>query len=331
VTVHAGLIGGGYWGEKLLDAFRVTSGIEITSLADRDPTRLASLGDGIRTANDYRVMIEDPTLDAVVIATPPSSHYTIARDALRAGKHCWVEKPLAMHVAEASELVSLAETNERILFVDETFLYDPLVRTARRWIREGRIGELRHLSFERLGMGRVRRDSDIWWNSAPHDLSILRYLVPARVERIHVERFAYLQPGIADMCVGTVSLEHGISAHLYLSWLSPVRSASVVAVGSKAMLRYEGRFAQRQLTLYDYEMAEPTRTQSNVVPVTRFETIEQLPGGAEQPLALAVSAFLRAITSGTPAPSEGVHSLAVVELLAAAEHGPSASRSVTQT
>jgi predicted dehydrogenase len=289
------------------------------------------LGGGLRTSNDYHLILEDPTLDAVVIATPPSSHYTIARDALRAGKHCWVEKPLAMHVAEAGELVSLAETNERILFVDETFLYDPLVRTARRWIREGRLGELRHLSFERLGMGRMRRDSDIWWNSAPHDLSILRYLVPARVERIHVERFAYLQPGTADMCVGTVCLEHGISAHLYLSWLSPVRSASVVVVGSKAMLRYEGRFTRRQLTLYDYEMAEPARTQSNVVPVTRFEPIEQLAGGAEQPLALAVSAFVRAIASGTPAPSEGARSLAVVELLAAAENDSIASPGSIQT
>jgi predicted dehydrogenase len=236
---------------------------------------------------------------------------------LRAGKHCWVEKPLAMAVREASELVSLAQTHQRILFVDETFLYDPLVRTARRWIREGRLGELRHLSFERLGMGRVRRDSDVWWNSAPHDLSILRYLVPARVESVRVERFAYLQPGIADMCVGTVRLEDGISAHLYLSWLSPVRSASVVAVGSHAMLRYEGRSGQRQLTLYGYEVAQPTLVESNVVPVTRFEPIEQIPGGPEQPLALAVAAFVRAISEGTPAPSEGIHSLGVVDLLAA--------------
>jgi UDP-2-acetamido-3-amino-2,3-dideoxy-glucuronate N-acetyltransferase len=317
-ALQAGLIGGGYWGERLLAAFRTTPGIEITCLADDDPKRLAACGGGLRTATDHRVLL-DADLDVAVIATPPSTHYPIARDALRAGKHCWVEKPLAMDVAQASELVSLAESRGRILFVDETFLYDPLLRTARRWIREGRLGELRHLSFERLGMGRVRRDSDVWWNSASHDLSILRYLVPARVEQIRIERFAYLQPGIADVCTGTVRLEHGISAHIYLSWLSPVRCARVVVVGSKAMLRYEGRFDQRRLILYGYEIPDPTLVASNVVPVSGFETLEEIAGGSEQPLALAVRAFVEAIVSGAPAPSEGIHSLAVVELLAAAE------------
>lgn len=318
MTLRAGLIGGGYWGERLLDAFRSTSGTEITSLADLDGARLAACGDGLRTAADHRALLADPDIDAIVVATPPSTHYALAREALQAGKHCWVEKPLAMNVAQASELVSLAESEKKVLFVDETFLYDPLVRTARAWIREGRLGELRHLSFERLGMGRVRRDSDVWWNSAPHDLSILRYLAPAKVEQIRVERFAYLQPGIADMCVGTIRLERGVSAHIYLSWLSPVRSASVVVVGSDAMLRYEGRFNQRQLTLYDYEVDGRAHPAANVVPVNRFEPSEQITGGPEQPLALAVSAFVEAIAAGVPAPSDGAHSLAVVELLAAA-------------
>lgn len=319
MTLRAGLIGCGYWGGRLLEAFRTTPGIEITSLADEDSGRLAEHGRGLRTATDYRHLLADAAIDAVVVATPPSTHYALAREVLLAGKHCWVEKPLALRVAEARELVSLAAAGSRTLFVDETFLYDPLVRTARNWIQEGRLGELRHLSFERLGMGRIRRDSDVWWNSAPHDLSILRFLCPAPVERIHVERFAYLQPGIADMCVGTVALEGGISAHVYLSWLSPVRCARVVAVGSEALLRYEGRFDQRRLMLYDYDIEQPNLCASNVVPVTRFEPVEEIPGGDEQPLALAVAAFVDAIQSGTPAPSEGVHSLAVVELLAGAE------------
>lgn len=322
MTLRAGLIGAGYWGEKLLGAFRAAEGIEIAGLADRDPERLAACGEGIRLGADHRFLLDDPQLDAAIIATPPSTHYEIARDALRAGKHCWVEKPLAMSVAEATELVELAQAKGRVLFVDETFLYDPLVRTARHWIREGRLGELRHLSFERLGMGRVRRDSDVWWSSAPHDLSLLRYLVPARVEQIRIERFAYLQAGIADMCIGTVRLERGISAHLYLSWLSPVRSARTVIVGSKAMLRYEGRFDQRQLTLYGYEVAPAAVGESNVLPVTRFEPLEQIDGGSEQPLALAVAAFVRAIGCGTAVPSDGKHSLAVVELLEKAVSSP---------
>ena len=105
----------------------------------------------------------------------------------------------------------LAARQHRTLFVDETFLYDPLVQRAREWIAAGRLGRLLHLSFERLGMGRIRRDSDVWWNSAPHDVSILRYFVPEEVERVRVDTFTYLQPGVADMCVGTVRFVSGVS------------------------------------------------------------------------------------------------------------------------
>jgi UDP-2-acetamido-3-amino-2,3-dideoxy-glucuronate N-acetyltransferase len=253
----------------------------------------------------------------VLVATPPSSHATLARAALQAGKHCWVEKPLALRVAEARELVDLAARQQRTLFVDETFLYDPLVQRAREWIHGGRLGPLVHLSFERLGMGRIRRDSDVWWNSAPHDLSILRYFVPDEVEGLRVENFAYLQPGVADMCVATVRFTTGVSAHIYLSWLSPLKRASVVAVGRRGMLAYEGRFEQRALTFYDYAHTDPRAVQSNVVPIDRFAAAETIPGGAEEPLALAAAAFVDSVRTGIPAPSDGRHSLKVVELLEA--------------
>src|SRR5262249_23605518 len=191
-----------------------------------------------RVTADVGALWNDNSIDVALIATPPSSHFALARAALNAGKHCWVEKPLALHAAEARELVDLAARQHRTLFVDETFLYDPLVQQAREWTDGGRLGRVLHLSFERLGMGRIRRDSDVWWNSAPHDLSILRYFVRDAVERVHVERFTYLQPGVADMCVGTVQFAGGVSAHIYLSWLSPLKRASVVVVGTRAMLVY---------------------------------------------------------------------------------------------
>src|SRR5439155_167464 len=122
--------------------------------------------------------------DAVGLATPPSRHHPMALAALRAGKHVWVEKPLALSTAQGGELVEAARQAARVLFVDETFLYDPLVREMKRIIDLGGLGEVCHLSFERLGMGRIKRDSNVWWNSAPHDLSILLYLVPRRV--LHV-------------------------------------------------------------------------------------------------------------------------------------------------
>lgn len=319
MTIGLGLIGAGYWGEKLLRVFGRLPDVEVRMVADSDPARRAALKLAVPVAERAEAVCSKRDIDAVLVATPPSSHSALARQVLEAGKHCWVEKPLTLRADEASALVNLAAQRRRVLFVDETFLYDPLVQKARDWIRDGRLGRVYHLSFERLGMGRVRRDSDIWWNSAPHDLSILRYLVPAEVGSIRVERFSYLQPGIADMCVGTVQLAGGVSAHIYLSWLSPVKVASVVAVGSRGMLRYEGRFGQRALTFYDYTVADPAAVTDNVVPINRFEAAETIDGGNDEPLALAAAAFIESIRTGQPAPSDGARSLEVVKLLAAAE------------
>jgi predicted dehydrogenase len=321
--IVVGLIGLGHWGEKLLRTFNRTAGLRVAAAYDDDSARTAEVrrgaGQGLRFHADAAALCADPELAAVAVATPPSTHFELARLALRAGKHCWVEKPLALRLAEAQELVALAREHRATLFVDETFLYDPLVRRAREWISAGRLGRLYHLSFERLGMGRIRRDSNVWWNSAPHDLAILRYLAPQEVADIRVEQFTYLQPGVADMAVATVRLADGVSAHMYLSWLSPVKAARVVAVGSQGMLQFEGRFGQRKLTFFDYTVADPATVTNNVVPIPRFEASEVIPGGSEEPLALAAEAFVRSVQSGAPAPSAGEYSARVVELLEAAE------------
>jgi predicted dehydrogenase len=321
-----GVIGVGYWGEKLLRTFARTPGLDVVAVCDGDDARARAVvqaGEaGVRSARILRngsELCADPAVTAVAVATPPSTHYELARMALQSGKHCWVEKPLALHARDGRELVDIARQRGLTLFVDETFLYDPLVRQAREWIASGRLGRLYHLSFERLGMGRIRRDSNVWWNSAPHDLAILRYLAPGDVSSISVEQFTFLQQGIADMAVATVRLSNGISAHMYLSWLSPVKAASVVAVGSGGMLQFEGRFGQRKLTFFDYTLTDPSTVRDNVVAITRFEASEVIPGGKEEPLALAAEAFVESVRSGVPAPSAGEHSARVVELLEAAE------------
>jgi predicted dehydrogenase len=317
--VAIGLIGLGYWGEKLLRTFRNTAGLRVEVVCDGDTARVRAVGDNLRACADAAALCADPAVTAVAVATPPSTHFDLARMALRAGKHCWVEKPLALRAVEARELVALAAAQGVTLFVDETFLYDPLVQRAKQWITAGRLGRLYHLSFERLGMGRIRRDSNVWWNSAPHDLAILRYLAPADVAAIRVEQFSYVQPRIADMAVATIRLSDGVSAHVYLSWLSPVKAASVVAVGSKGMLQFEGRFGQRKLTFFDYTVTDPASVKDNVIPISDFKPSEVIAGGNEEPLALAAATFVESVQSGQPAPSAGEYSARVVELLEAAE------------
>ncbi len=316
-TLHLGIIGAGYWGEKLLRVFRPLDGVLVQAVCDNDARRRAAVAADVDTVSEISELLRRHDVDAVLVATPPSSHYAVARAVLAAGKHCWVEKPLAMRAAEARELVGMAHDRRLTLFVDETFLYDPLLKQAKAWIDAGRLGRLYHLSFERLGMGRIRRDSNVWWNSAPHDLSILCYLVPGAVEQVRCEGFTYLQKGIADITVASVRLAGGISAHIYLSWLSPLKAASIVAVGSTGMLHYEGRFGARALRCFHYEVADPVTVTDNVIPIPTFEATETITGGAEEPLALAAQAFVTSVHTGIPAPSAGEYSQRVVELLEA--------------
>ncbi|MFN8627911.1 MAG: Gfo/Idh/MocA family oxidoreductase [Candidatus Binatia bacterium] len=318
-TLSIGIIGGGYWGEKLFRVFGGLRGVRVRALCDADPQRGAIVEGDIRFVSSATDLLRSADIDTVLVATPPSTHFALAREVLAAGKHCWVEKPLAMRAIEAQELVAAARQRGVTLFVDETFLYDPLLQQAKRWIDAGRLGHVYHLSFERLGMGRIRRDSNVWWNSAPHDLSILRYLVAADVDGVHMDAFSYLQSGIADMTVTTVRLAGGVSAHIYLSWLSPLKVASIVVVGSKGMFHYEGRFGKRALQYFDYAVADPASVRDNVVPIPTFAATETVAGGAEEPLALAAEAFVTSIRSGIPAPSAGEYSQKVVELLEAAD------------
>lgn len=317
--LRIGQIGAGYWGEKLLRVFTQQTDICVPSICDRDESRLAGqFPDERVVTTSVAALLSDPKIDAVAIATPPSTHYALAREALQAGKHCWVEKPLALRAAEAKELVTIAQQQGRILFVDETFLYDPLIQKVKQWIEAGRLGRLYHLSFERLGQGRIRRDSNVWWNSAPHDLSMLCHLVPGAVESVHMEGFSYLQPGIADFTAGTVCLEGGVSAHIYLSWLSPLKVASMSITGSLGMLHFEGRFGKRKVSLYEYRITDPATVTENLVPFENFSLVEEVTGGDEEPLALAVRAFVKSIRTGVPAPSAGRYSQRVVEILESA-------------
>src|SRR5215470_1346331 len=208
------IVGVGYWGKNLLRTFGRLPAARVTDLCDLDSAGLAAARaehPELRCTTDFAALCARDDVDAIVLATPPSRHHAMALAALRAGKHVWVEKPLALTTADGRELVETARRGERTLFVDETFLYDPLVREMKRIVEEGGLGDVYHLSFERLGMGRIKRDSNVWWNSAPHDVSILLYLVPRRVTAVRLHEHCYLQPGIADMVTCDLELEGAVS------------------------------------------------------------------------------------------------------------------------
>ena len=319
------IAGAGYWGKNLLRTFSRLPGARVTNLCDLDPERLeAARADhpDLDRGTDFATLIRRPDVDAVVVATPPSHHHAMALAALRAGKHVWVEKPLALSAAHGRELVDAARDAGRVLFVDETFLYDPLVREMKRLVEAGALGSVLHLTFERLGMGRIRRDSNVWWNSAPHDLSILVYLVPRPLSAIRLYRHAHLQAGIADVALCDVELEGGVSAHIHLSWLHPEKTAKVVVVGRERMLAYEGRFEKRGLTLYDFtlDLSPPAeRGASPIVPISGFVGRALEVPAATEPLALAAEHFVECVRTGAEPLTSGARSLRVVDALEAAD------------
>lgn len=318
------IVGVGYWGRNLLRTFAALPDATVTLLCDLDAGRLAAAAEMAPEAaqtTDFTTLLRREDVDAVVVATPPSRHHTMALAALEAGKHVWVEKPLALTAAEGRTLVEAAARAGTVLFVDETFLYDPLVEEMRRRIDAGALGRIYHLSFERLGMGRIRRDSNVWWNSGPHDLSILFHLVPRPLTAVRMHLHGYLQSGIADMAVADLELEGGVSAHIYLSWLHPEKTAKVVVVGSERMLAYEGRFEQRALTLYEYALDrhEPGGATAPIVPITRFERQALPVPTTDEPLRRAAVHFVECLRTGAEPRTSGARSLRVVEALEAAE------------
>ena len=325
--LQIGIVGAGYWGKNLLRTFGRLATARIVEVCDLDPALLDAARKDFpdaRFGSDLAAMLAARDVDTVLVATPPSRHHAMALAALRAGKHVWVEKPLALTVAEGRELVDAARATGTTLFVDETFLYDPLVREMKRVIDAGELGDVFHLSFERLGMGRIRRDSNVWWNSAPHDLSILFYLVPRPLKAIQLHLHTYLQPGVADMANCALELEGGVTAHVYLSWLHPEKTATVTVVGRDRMLAYEGRFEKRAITLFDYaiDRAAPpggVAGSAPIIPVKKFEGRKlDVPLGQE-PLTLAAEHFVESILAGREPLTSGARSLRVVEALETAD------------
>jgi len=219
------------------------------SSAARD--RAARIAPGARLTASVSDLLEDDSLRALVIATPVASHFPIALEALEAGKHVLVEKPLCQTVLEAERLCSTAERSRRILMVGHTFLYNGAVRRIKAMIDNGELGEIRYIFSRRLNLGIVRQDVDVLWSLAPHDLSILNYWVGRPVRKVSAVGHCYLQPNIADVAFAHLTYEGNIAGHVQVSWLDPSKVRQATVVGSKRMLFYDDMSADSRIVVYD--------------------------------------------------------------------------------
>jgi predicted dehydrogenase len=253
--LRVGLIGFGLWGPhyaRILAGTMTTA--RLAACAEPSANRLAAFDrmyPGARAYADYRRMLRDGDLDAVIVATPTSTHREVVECCLNEGVHVLVEKPLAATVEDAEALARLGAASQRILMVGHTFLFNPAVRAIKGYIDQGFLGEIRYLYFQRTGLGPIRQDVNALWDLAPHDFSMLRYWLQADPLDLVARGQSYLKPGTEDVVFVTLNYPKQVLASVHVSWLDPVKVRSVTVVGDRKMVVFDDTHATEKLRIYD--------------------------------------------------------------------------------
>ena len=253
--IKAAVVGLGYWGPNLARNFQASDAYELVGLCDLDPKRVAKVGDNYPWAKqftDVGTMLRETKPEIVSICTPVASHHKLVVAALEAGAHVLCEKPLAATVAEAEEIVLLAQKRERKLFVDHTFTYTGAVRCIRDMYKKGSLGELFYVDSVRINLGLFQPDVDVIWDLAPHDLSVLSYVVDKKVESVQATGSSHNPRGFADVAYLDLRFEGGVTAHLHLSWLSPVKVRRMIFSGTASSLIYDDLEMSEKIKVYDH-------------------------------------------------------------------------------
>jgi predicted dehydrogenase len=247
-------IGCGYWGPNLLRNFSALPGCVVKYVVDSSAERRAFVEANFplsRAIENREIILEDPSVDGVVIATPAASHYSLAKQVLDAGKHVFVEKPLATKVAEVDELSRRAAGRNLVVMTGHTFVYNSAVRYVKKLIDSGELGDLRYIYSQRLNLGRIRSDIDALWNFAPHDISIIQYwLGDPKPISIGRHGMAYMQEGIDDVVFLNLEYPNKVIANIHVSWLDPQKVRKMIVVGSRKMVVYDD-IADNKIAIYD--------------------------------------------------------------------------------
>jgi predicted dehydrogenase len=246
--------GCGYWGPNLLRNFSALPNCRVKYVVDSSPDRRAFVEANFpKTIAIHSIdqALSDPAVTGVIIATPARTHFELAKEALLAGKHVFVEKPLATKVTEVDELDRLAKQRELLVVAGHTFIYNAAVRYVKNLLDTGQLGEIRYIYSQRLNLGRIRSDIDALWNFAPHDISIIQYWlgdpVPLSVHRVGMD---FIQKGVDDVAFLSIVYPQKIIANIHVSWLDPQKVRKIIIVGSRKMVVYDD-VAEEKIAIYD--------------------------------------------------------------------------------
>jgi predicted dehydrogenase len=312
LTPSVAVVGCGYWGKNLVRNFNLLGAL--AAVCDATPTGRATatqLAPQAIVMDDYDELLRSD-VPGVVIATPAETHYSLASKALEAGKDVFVEKPLALTHEEGASLVHLAEDSNRILMVGHVLEYHPAIVRLLELVRSGALGKVRYISSSRLNLGKVRREENILWSFAPHDIAIILRLLGSMPFQIAAHGGSYVQPNIADVTTTHLLFDNGVRAHIYVSWLHPFKEQRLVVVGSKKMASFDD--VTKRLVLYD-QRVELQEGQ----PVPIKGNGDEVSFGEEEPLKLECQAFLEAMRTRQPPVTDARSGLRVLQVLQAAQ------------
>jgi len=276
------VVGAGYWGKNLVRNFASLGSLSV--LCDLDEKNLnesKKTYPGLKTTTSLTDILSDDSIDAVVISTPAELHYQMVRDCLLADKHVFVEKPLALNVEQGEELVNLSDEREKILMVGHLLQYHPAVIKLKELVEGGELGKIQYIYSNRLNLGKIRREENILWSFAPHDISVILSLTGEMPESAYSSGGNYLHEKIADVTLSHLSFPSGIKAHIFVSWLHPYKEQRLVIVGDRKMASFNDLNSEDKLIVYPHiiewkdHLPTPNMKEGQVVPVDQVEPLRE--------------------------------------------------------
>ncbi len=315
-TVTVGVVGLGYWGPNLARNFAGLDGCDLRWCCDRIPETRERWGASFPSARftgELDHLLSDPELDAVVIATEVPSHAPLALAVLQAGKHCFVEKPIAVSVAEASAVVEAAEAADRTLMVGHLLEYHPGVEKLKQIVEAGELGEVRYLYSNRVNLGVARKDENALWSLGAHDVSVILHLLGEEPTEVLARGKAYVRPGVEDVVFCYLNFPSGRVAHMHLSWLDPHKERRFTVVGSSRMATFDDMALERKVTVYDKGFERDFRNWGEYI--TRSGDVMSPHVSNEEPLRIECRHFVDCVRTAAPPRSGAASALRTVRVL----------------
>ena len=325
--VRVGVVGLGYWGPNLARNFDALPDAEVAWLCDgaqEAVDRWSGSFPNARTATDVRELLSDGSRDAVVVATPVPTHAELALQVLEAGKHCFVEKPLAQSAADAEQVAAAAEGAGRVLMVGHLLQYHPGLTKLKEIADTGELGDIHYIYGNRLNLGKLRADENALWSLGAHDVSVVLSLVGEEPSEVNAFGESYMRPGIEDVVFCFLRFPSGVAAHLHLSWLDPHKERRFTVVGSKRMATFDDMSLERKIEIYDKGFDQDFSSYGEYI--ARSGDIHSPRISNEEPLRIECKHFVEAIASGSRPRSDAESGVRVVRVLEALDSSLRESR-----